>query len=72
MGWQPIETVPVNTSVLVFMDGAVFEGVLSEFTVHNGFWVFPFADYHGCGCCADTGDCPSHWMPLPEPPSVGD
>ena len=70
MEWQPIETAPVHKSVLVFMDGCVFQGILNEYNVYH-YWEFPFADYHGCGCCSDTKDLPTHWMPLPKAPFVG-
>jgi len=63
MDWNPIDTVPKNTTVLVFMEDGVFQGF------YNGrFWIFPFANYHGCGCCSDIMDSPSHWMPMPQPP----
>ena len=71
MEWQPIETAPKNTDVLVFMEGDVFQGILDK---EGGFvdkgWDFPFADAHGCGCCAGEENYPTHWMPLPEPPAA--
>lgn len=72
MEWQPIETVPKNTEVLVLMNGDVFQAIQVweggyEQWVH---WDFPFADAHGCGCCAGGRDYPTHWMPLPNPPAA--
>jgi hypothetical protein len=67
MEWQPIETVPMNTYVLVFMNGDMFKGKLEEEGIYKN-WDFPFADAHGCGCCAGCKDYPTHWVPLPEPP----
>lgn len=68
MTWQPIETAPKDESVLLLMDDEVFSGFYSD----GGFWVFPYAGYHGCGCCGDTNDQPTHWMPLPELPTQGE
>ena len=63
MTWQPIETAPQNVDVLVLLGGEVFSGAFN-----GGHWEFPYADYHGCGCCSGINDRPTHWMPLPEPP----
>ena len=63
--WQPIETAPnAPETVLLLVDGEVYSGYRQE----DGDWIFPFADYHGCGCCSFCGDKPTHWMPLPTPP----
>ena len=72
MGWQPIETAPKNTYVLVFMEGSIYEAKLrcAEGRKQYAVWDFPFADAHGCGCCAGGKDYPTHWMPLPEPPAA--
>lgn len=69
MEWQPIETAPKNTNILVFMKGYVYE---AEQVLRGSkfIWQFPFADYHGCGCCSEEVDRPTHWMPLPDFPSV--
>ena len=64
MEWQPIETAPKDgVTVLVYMDGDVFQGQYK-----NNHWIFPFSNYHGCGCCSEENDSPSYWMPLPSPP----
>ena len=66
--WQPIETSPGYTTILVLCDGEVFQAHWDELG-----WEFPFALYHGCGCCGGdpTMDQPTHWMPLPAPPTEG-
>lgn len=64
MKWEPIESAPELTSVLVFLDGSIFEGYKGV----DGNWSFPYADAHGCGCCAGEADFPTHWAALPEPP----
>lgn len=68
MTWQPIETAPKGESILLLMDGEVFSGYYAD----GGYWAFPYADYHGCGCCGDFRDYPTHWMPLPELPTEGE
>jgi hypothetical protein len=71
--WQPIETAPKNTYILVFMEGSVYEArrIWEEGYEWYAHWKFPFADAHGCGCCSGGDDHPTHWMPLPEPPTEG-
>lgn len=67
--WQPIETAPDGQeTVLLLVDQEVYSG----YRMQDGKWAFPFADYHGCGCCSDSTDQPTHWMPLPEPPTKGE
>ena len=64
MDWQPIETAPLCTTVLVW-DGRDVQAATK--TASFGYW---WADF-------DLGDQenghtmtpqPTHWMPLPEPP----
>lgn len=67
MEWQPIETAPEgNHTMLLLVDGEVYSG----YRLEDEGWAFPFADYHGCGCCSRCRDKPTHWMPLPEPPKT--
>jgi hypothetical protein len=72
MAWQPIETAPKNgTTVLVLFhnwnDPSKGRGVGSA-VFHKGAW-------RGCFHSADIDDGkfwpPTHWMPLPAPPSEG-
>ena len=62
--WQPIETAPKNGTeiVLVVTDG--FVGQLA----FNAHWV---RNRNGgeCWSVALPGTTPTHWMPLPDPPS---
>lgn len=66
MDWQPIETVPSETLILVLLEGDVYQAYRSD----KGCWSFPCADFHGCGCCSGDRDYPTHWMHLPEPPKT--
>ena len=52
--WQPIETAPSNTPILVYADGGYFVAVyiLDPYPHWKGRWFLE----------------PTHWMPLPEPP----
>lgn len=69
--WQPIETAPHDTEILVFMDEEIYEARLDTYGGKIKGWTFPMADYHGCGCCSGSNDLPTHWMPLPQPPEQG-
>lgn len=76
-GWQPIETAPRDgTTILIFgkpgdleMDGAVLVGyrqpavytaawdeIDQAFCLSGGSWLGPFVE-------------PSHWQPVPAPPT---
>jgi hypothetical protein len=64
MKWQPIETAPDEGDMLLLVSGEIYSG----YKLKDGSWAFPFADYHGCGCCSSNTDKPTYWMPLPETP----
>lgn len=70
--WRPIETAPKDgTSILLYYpDSGVIEGMWFERyeNGNGGQWSVVSIDQHGCGCCADDSDQPTHWMPLPAPP----
>jgi len=55
--WQPIETAPKDgTTILVF---------------HNGsMWTVLWSDVQEWHDANDYGYTPTHWMPLPKPPTV--
>lgn len=61
MSWQPIETAPLDTPVIVFDAPAV--GEARHIEDHGWYWAGN-----------DPTDVwggqiyPTHWMPLPEPP----
>lgn len=78
-GWQPIETAPVNQSVLVYIPNAEHygEGIYRAIWIESNYeWLSPeqyprhwqTTGLH-CGrdCCSQL---PTHWMPLPEPPRL--
>lgn len=68
--WQPIETAPLNQSVLVYIENAehygpgIYRALLSDFG--RGRQLSINALHMGRDCPHDY--MPSHWMPLPEPP----
>ena len=56
--WQPIETVPTETRVLIFDPTW---RVCEAFADPNGHYFDPrYDEWDGTGA--------THWMPLPEPP----
>lgn len=69
--WQPIETAPKDgTAILAFFPGR--RGYVARQDVATIHWV-----EWGGGCWNNTSsghsimvDEPTHWMPLPEPPSA--
>ncbi len=67
--WQPIETAPKDgTSVLLCDEYGMQVCVWSETSVH-GFmdWVYGACD--GEYNFRHAFDSPTHWMPLPDPPT---
>jgi hypothetical protein len=71
MTWQPIETAPVNTSVLVFLSNwehygpGIYRAIRVDMGTgrrwHTTAWAI------GRDLSADLS--PTHWMPLPAPPA---
>jgi hypothetical protein len=59
MDWQPIETAPEETEILVFLEGFVYHS-------------YKLGDFWGCHGCGESLDKPSHWMPLPPAPQEAD
>ena len=56
--WQPIETVPVNKSVLMLRLGKHGRcGIADGYKKENGVLVWPYINKE-----------PTHWMPLPNAP----
>lgn len=69
--WKPIETAPKDgTAVLLFLGNFDNTIALARWYSPWGNWVRddeqpdPTEEYHGIG-----SGCPTHWMPLPSPPS---
>ena len=78
MKWMPIESVPKNDPVIVFAGGQQFVAWLQD--DKSDPWHDEGdgeSDFNGCWCVTDNklgpfalrGSRPTHWMPLPEPPS---
>ncbi len=60
MTWQPIETRPANTRILIW-DAAVEKHVVGMWDSELEYWALGYgAEYEPYG--------PTHWMPLPDRP----
>lgn len=58
--WQPIETAPDDGCEILLYDGrSIFTGQWED------SYISGFTDHRGHDCG------PTHWMPLPTPPSDG-
>lgn len=59
--WQLIETAPRDGAFLAFCDAEIIEDryVVAMWDRNDGEFYRPFDDEF---------ICPTHWMPLPEPP----
>ena len=71
MKWQPIETAPEDgTEVLVYVWVSLDQKHdMAVAAWRKGMWdMFP-ADVKGKKRWREFG-CPTHWMPLPEPPNA--
>lgn len=71
--WQPIETAPINESVLVYVPNAEHYGepIYRAIKIYfEGRQSQPYWTSTAVHCGRDiAGDYqPSHWMPLPESP----
>lgn len=84
MTWQPIETAPKDGTVILLSDGKIAwpGGWNPSVHGHPYPWVFmeDLKDHQPHGCCDNEEDSrinvnawrddgPTHWMPLPPPPS---
>ena len=66
--WQPIETAPKDgTPILAYVEDVAIQMEYSYFLKEWGpVWLAA----HGCGCCGEYSvPEPTHWMPLPDPPT---
>lgn len=64
--WQVIETAPKDgTEILVYND----DGEVYQASWKIDRWRLASAGQHGCGCCGGDAEFPTHWMPLPAPPT---
>jgi hypothetical protein len=73
--WQSIETAPKETVVLIFTPVVGVETAICVKSVkrdepENTFWAWYVGQSLKNG--GVTGYTPTHWMPLPEPPTPAD
>lgn len=78
--WRPIETIPLDATVLVgsgpqVVDGAFVEGRVVPCSAYRwpahtkeNITYSDLSDWDGCGGYNDVWPTPTHWQPLPEPP----
>ena len=71
MTWQPIETAPTNESVLIFQPNwdHYGHGVYRAIHVDMGTGKRWMTTAWACGRDLGADAIPTHWMPLPAPPS---
>lgn len=65
MNWQPIETAPEDTDVIVAVNirGRQVVGEAKQTPEHGWYWAGQdHSDYFAVQIV------PTHWMPLPDPP----
>lgn len=69
MNWQPIETAPRDGSAfLAFEDGKMAVGSLHAWASGESFYIEHVSGYE----YEFEMDKPTHWAPLPEPPTASD
>lgn len=69
MNWQPIETAPKDGTRILIFNGNTLSAYWYKFvSKQGGSWQLTEAGgYAGDG---DLSSEPTHWMPLPEAPTV--
>ena len=75
--WQPIESAPKDgTPIILLVNGVAIEGRWDDQSYPDknifygdGEWDVISLPSHGCGCCSGDDPLPTHWMPLPAPPT---
>lgn len=75
MEWQPIETAPDNTEILVYVPPYPYNSIVCPEEYHvacrerhhySGNWLWAGSTGEGSSCWLSLP--PTHWMPLPKPP----
>jgi hypothetical protein len=70
MNWQPIETAPKMDGVLVLLHPSrCWSEDAEPYDAEVGYWDDYTQSWQGAGSRAEDYTGPTHWMPLPEPPS---
>jgi hypothetical protein len=66
-GWQPIETAPMDGSKI----WATYynQGSIIPVWTHPAYWHSQKKDWRAVGSNGSTLLIPTHWMPLPKPPT---
>jgi len=62
--WKPIRTVPLGVPVLI-AGGGILYPIVASWSGNNGVWCLDAQDE----AVKDISERPTHWMPLPEPPT---
>lgn len=68
IGWQPIETAPKDGTCILVFNGNILSAHWLALNPEVGIWLLTES-----GSDVGAGDLsaePSHWMPLPEAPTV--
>lgn len=63
--WRSIESAPKDGTPVLAWDGDKIKVALFDNCYLDPMWV----DVCDCGYPEETFCCPTHWMPLPEPPN---
>lgn len=69
MNWRPIETAPGNQWVLGYFPDDPWSNVWTVKRSDEGHYSSWFGDHYSSSTANEKVNPPTHWMPLPEPPS---
>lgn len=76
MEWMPIETAPKDETPILLAGGTWGDDFRKERECITVGWWETYGDWQFWNTCAAEGGCsmfpynnPTHWMPLPAPPS---
>ena len=69
--WKPIETAPKDgTRIILLVNNYAIEAHYDNEGYYESKWEVVSLPVHGCGCCGDENEEPTHWMPLPAAPEL--